>query len=81
MREYILSQSESRRRGGIPVMYWWRNWLARRSFARLAQLSDYQLRDIGLTHDEAVRLSRLPLSVDPGWEAERLRLLTSRRPR
>jgi hypothetical protein len=40
-------------------------------------LDDYQLKDIGLTRGQLHHISGLPLSVDPVWEAERLRLVAS----
>jgi len=81
MREYVLHQSEHRpgTSGMSAYWYWLRNWQSRLAFARLAKLSDYQLKDIGLTRADAVRLSSLPLSMDPIWEADRLRLVNSRR--
>lgn len=81
MRDYVWHQSERHAAtSGLPRLWSWvQNWRTRRSFARLAKLSDYQLRDIGLTHGEALYLSRLPLSVDLAWEADRLRLINSRR--
>jgi hypothetical protein len=35
------------------------------------------LKDIGLTRSQLRHISGLPLSVDPIWEAERLRLVAS----
>lgn len=80
MREYVLHQSERRNQAAGLWLLWiyLLNWRSRRAFARLNQLNDYQLHDIGLSRADAHRLSRLPLSVDPVWEAERLRLLSSR---
>jgi len=36
------------------------------------------LKDIGLTRGQLRHLAGLPLSVDPVWEADRIRLLASR---
>jgi uncharacterized protein YjiS (DUF1127 family) len=38
---------------------------ARRSFAQLAQMSDYQLHDIGLTRQDIWNAASLPLDEDP----------------
>jgi hypothetical protein len=40
-------------------------------------LEDYQLKDIGLTRSQLRHITGLPLSVDPAWEADRLRLIAS----
>jgi hypothetical protein len=40
-------------------------------------LEDYQLKDIGLTRGQLRHITGLPLSVDPAWEADRLRLIAS----
>lgn len=80
MREYALQQSKTDAQtfGGFSPLALLRNWQCRRNFARLAKLSDYQLKDIGLSHGDVLHLSRLPLSVNPVWEADRLRLINSR---
>ena len=54
-----------------------RNWRARRKFGKLHLLDDYQLKDIGLTRGQLQQITGLPLSVDPIWEADRLRLVAS----
>jgi uncharacterized protein YjiS (DUF1127 family) len=79
MREFVLHYAESRKISHVLALIpnWIQNWLVRREFTKLSRMTDYQLRDIGLTRDEALRLSRLPLSVDPVWEAERLRLINA----
>jgi uncharacterized protein YjiS (DUF1127 family) len=81
MRDYVLHQSQRRLpTGGVALMVtWFRNWQSRKSFAKLAKLSDYQLRDIGLSRTDVLYMSRLPLAVDPTWEADRLRLLNSKK--
>lgn len=80
MREYARHESKmyAQSVGAFSLLNLLRNWQCRRNFARLAKLSDYQLKDIGLSHGDVLRLSRLPLSVNPAWEADRLRLISSR---
>ena len=46
---------------------------ARRAMSQLARMSDYELRDIGLTRQDVVDVSALPLDEDP------TRLLACRR--
>ncbi len=38
---------------------------ARRAMTQLARMSDYELRDIGLTRQDVVDVSALPLDEDP----------------
>ena len=38
---------------------------ARRAMSQLAQMSDYELRDIGLTRQDVADVSALPLDEDP----------------
>jgi len=38
---------------------------ARRAMSQLARMSDYELRDIGLTRQDVVDVSALPLDEDP----------------
>jgi hypothetical protein len=63
MREYVSNEARSR--------------LSTFSFSTLHQLEDYQLKDIGLTRGQLLHITGLPLSVDPVWEADRLRLIAS----
>jgi uncharacterized protein YjiS (DUF1127 family) len=41
-----------------------RNWRAQRAVARLSQLDDHLLSDIGVTRDDVDSARRLPLSVN-----------------
>ncbi len=43
----------------------YRAWRSRRDIARLAELSDHQLADIGLTRDDIRVARRAPLATDP----------------
>ena len=83
MREYVLHQAQSRQAYGRLTMLVRvvKNWWTRRSLRKLESLDDYMLKDIGLTRDELRRLQRQPLSLDTQWEAERLRLISSREKR
>ena len=81
MRNYVINEAQSRSSSSsfANLVQLVRNWRCKRSFAKLHVLGDHQLKDIGLTREELARISSLPLSVDPVWEADRLRLLASHR--
>jgi uncharacterized protein YjiS (DUF1127 family) len=81
MRNYVANEARSRSSSSsfANLLQLVRNWRSKRTFAKLHGMDDHQLRDIGLTRDQLTRISGLPLSVDPLWEADRLRLLASRR--
>ena len=49
-----------------------RNVWRRRTLRRLALLEDHVLADIGLSRTDVMTAMRLPLSVDPIYEIERL---------
>ncbi len=72
MRDYALSRAAAVEGTGIAGLLGTliRNWIARRSVARLSQLDDYMLRDIGITRDEIAWASRLPLSQNAALELE-----------
>ena len=42
-----------------------RNWWSRRKLARLEELDNHLLKDIGLTRGDVVRVRSLPLECDP----------------
>ena len=50
------------------VMHWYRNWTARRQIRRLAGFDARMLADMGVTRDEVLWASKLPLSVNAAWE-------------
>ena len=79
MREYIVHEARSRLStfSFSTLRQLVRNWRCREQLRKLHGLDDYQLKDIGLTRGQLRRLSGLPLTVDPIWEAERLRLVAS----
>jgi len=79
MREYVANEARSRLStfSFSTLRQLVRNWRSRKQLRKLHGLDDYQLKDIGLTRGQLRRLSGLPLSVDPIWEAERLRLVAS----
>ena len=83
MREYVANEARSRLSSSsfANLVQLVRNWRSKRTFAKLHLLADHQLKDIGLTRDELSRIAALPLSVDPVWEADRLRLIASHRVR
>ena len=79
MREYVAHEARSRLSAFSfsTLRQLVRNWRCRKQLRKLHGLDDHQLKDIGLTRGQLRRLSGLPLSVDPIWEAERLRLVAS----
>ncbi len=81
MRDYIVNEARSRLsyRSFTSLRQLVRNWRARKTFAKLHLLDDHHLKDIGLTRENLRLLNALPLSVDPVWEADRLRLISSRK--
>jgi uncharacterized protein YjiS (DUF1127 family) len=74
MRDYILSQSQSRQAFGLVATAERivRNWKHHRELERLLKLDDYLLRDIGLTRVLVLHLLALPLTIDVDWERERV---------
>jgi uncharacterized protein YjiS (DUF1127 family) len=80
MRDYIINEARSRSsfQSFATLRQLVRNWRSRKTFATLHLLDDSQLADIGLKREHLRQLNALPLSVDPVWEADRLRLIASR---
>jgi uncharacterized protein YjiS (DUF1127 family) len=74
MRDYILSQAQSRQDFGLvaTAKRVVRNWKHHRELAGLLKLDDYLLRDMGLTRAIVLHLLSLPLTVDVDWEQERV---------
>jgi uncharacterized protein YjiS (DUF1127 family) len=52
---------------------------ARRTLAQLASLSEYELRDLGLTRQDLVDLTARPLDEDPSPHLNRARISRARR--
>jgi uncharacterized protein YjiS (DUF1127 family) len=81
MRDYVYKQSQFRTQthswGFLRSLV--RNWVNRRALADLERLTDHELKDIGLARGDLYYLQKLPLSADPVWEMERLRVVASRR--
>jgi uncharacterized protein YjiS (DUF1127 family) len=79
MREYVSNEARSRLSAFSfsTLRQLVRNWRCKKQLRKLHVLDDYQLKDIGLTRGQLNHISGLPLSVDPVWEAERLRLVAS----
>ena len=79
MREYVANEARSRLStfSFSTLRQLVRNWRCRKQLHKLHGLDDYQLKDIGLTRGQLRLISGLPLSVDPIWEADRLKLLAS----
>ena len=80
MREYVAHEARSRLSNSsfTTLRQLVRNWRCRKQLLKLHGLDDFQLKDIGLTRGQLRHLAGLPLSVDPVWEADRIRLLASR---
>ena len=74
MREYILTQAQSREQShAFPALRRTiGNWLRRRSLRKLEDLDDHMLMDIGLTRAELIYAQKLPLDIDPIGEIGRL---------
>jgi uncharacterized protein YjiS (DUF1127 family) len=83
MRNYIINEARSRSSYSsfASLRQLVRNWQSKKTFAKLHLLDDHHLIDIGLTREQLHRINGLPLSVDPVWEADRLRLVASRQTR
>ncbi len=79
MREYVSNEARSRLStfSFSTLRQLVRNWRCKRQLLKLHLLEDYQLKDIGLTRGQLRHITELPLSVDPVWEADRLRLIAS----
>ena len=50
------------------VQRWYKNWLARRQVRSLASYETRMLNDMGVTRDEVLWASRLPLNINAAWE-------------
>jgi uncharacterized protein YjiS (DUF1127 family) len=79
MREYVSNEARFRLStfSFSTLRQLVRNWRCKRQLRKLHVLDDYQLKDIGLTRGQLRHISVLPLTVDPIWEADRLRLVAS----
>lgn len=80
MRDYIHQEVQNRRAYGrfTAVVRFVKNWAVRKDLKTLLRMSDYQLRDIGLTRSELCRLLDLPVALDLGFELERTSAKTER---
>ena len=73
MREYIHQEVQNRQAFGRFTSWvrFVKNIAMRKDLKTLLRMSDYQLRDIGLTRSELCRLLDLPVAHDLGFELER----------
>jgi uncharacterized protein YjiS (DUF1127 family) len=66
MRNYAIHQAEVS--GSLPgtgiLARLYRNWKARRAVAKLGQLDDYLLYDIGVSREDIFIASHLPLTLN-----------------
>lgn len=81
MRDYVYKQSQFR-----TQTHAWsflrrivRNWVNRRAVSNLERLTDHELKDIGLTRGDLYYVLKLPITADPIWEMDRIRMVASRR--
>jgi uncharacterized protein YjiS (DUF1127 family) len=81
MRDYVYKESQFRARtfAWTSLRQVVRNWINRRSLRKLQDLNDHELKDIGLTRGDLYFVMRLPLTADPIWEMERLRMIAAHR--
>jgi uncharacterized protein YjiS (DUF1127 family) len=71
MRDYALNEAIFRGEFGSPwLSTLWRNWKARRAVARLEDLGEHLLADIGVTRAEVRWAKGLPLSVNAALALE-----------
>lgn len=72
MRDYALHRAESYGEYGAAsaIGRFIRNWQARRAVARLSELDDYMLRDIGVTREDLNWAKGLPLTVNAALALE-----------
>ena len=78
MRNYMINEAQSRQAYGrlTWVMRVVSNWRARKTLKHLKTMSDYQLKDIGLTRNDLERFLCLPLDMDIAWDAARRALIS-----
>jgi len=78
MRDYIHHESQIRSQTyAWPVWQVVRNLINRRALRKLDRLTDYELRDIGLNRADLYYILRLPVTVDPIWEIDRIRMISA----
>jgi uncharacterized protein YjiS (DUF1127 family) len=71
MRDFALNEAIFRGEIGSPrVATLWRNWKARRAVARLEDLDEHLLADIGVTRAEVLWAKNLPLTVNAALALE-----------
>ncbi len=72
MRDYALSRAQSAEAAGSASILWRMigNWRARRAVARLDELDDFLLRDIGLSREDLHWAAGLPLTVNAALALE-----------
>jgi uncharacterized protein YjiS (DUF1127 family) len=72
MRDYALSRAVSLDEvsGTSFLRRIFRNWVARRAVARLENLDDYLLSDIGVKREDVRWAARLPLTVNAALALE-----------
>ena len=74
MRDYIQFQALSRAPRGLlgALKQFIANWQLRKDLRLLMTFNDYELRDIGLTHHDLLRLIKRPSDCDLRWEMEQM---------
>jgi uncharacterized protein YjiS (DUF1127 family) len=81
MRDYVQKESQFRSQTYAWTALWQvvRNLVNRRALRKLEILTDHELKDIGLTRGDLYYVLKLPLTSDPIWEMDRIRMLSARR--
>ena len=74
MRDYIQFQALSRAPRGLlgALKQVIANWQLRKDLRLLMTFNDYELRDIGLTRHDLLRLIKRPSDCDLRWEMEQM---------
>ncbi|MEP6826956.1 MAG: hypothetical protein ABJA10_02655 [Aestuariivirga sp.] len=74
MRDYIQFQALSRAPRGLlgALRQFIANWRLRKDLRLLMTFNDYELRDIGLTGHDLLRLIKRPSDCDLRWEMEQM---------
>ncbi len=72
MRDYALTRAISLgdAGSGSSIARWFRNFVARRSVARLEAFDDHMLRDIGVAREDIAWAAGLPLTVNAALALE-----------
>jgi uncharacterized protein YjiS (DUF1127 family) len=81
MRNFVQQEAQRRSQTYAWTSVWaiFRNIINRRAIRKLETLSDHELKDIGVSRADLYYVLKLPLSCDPIWEMDRLRVASATR--